>query len=1251
MEQKGRLKFIRFHTYQTLQQLGLAEVIRPEGSLIDLQAIKGFPNHDSTEFYLDEGDLLKGLEEIREGRFAHDKAGGAAKSKGPIGRPKIPRDPVTGEKVAKHLRPPTKKEKAKAKKQEPEKEKKKGKGRSGEPSSSKKRKATPSIPYVDASVDESGAEVEADSLALSVASRPEPEVDDEIMGSEDEADEALGSSRHSFTLVIETPYKPKRRASGNSAEETAASDSAIRPLKRSRGKPQSASTPPTSSAAKATPLRSGSALAKSRTPQEDDGVEDMDQDEAEGLEDEDSVAVSTAKEDADRVSMPPPSVVKSAAANPNARPVKNKPRTGFNITRARRLLLLDHFFKAIDGVCEESSLFVRFKDFIQKNADVDQEGEGFGFMSDQKTRSSLLDEMISEGKLRKMVIDVEPNASGAQQTGIIWSIPGADAGLIKEACKKAQISKTWRAPQDATFAPGSLRGLKNRIKDAESLEGLLNDSSITEGLSQLLPIASQARGHITGPLGRLKSFHLEVMKLIDSAAPPVLSQEEGIVDVSYFWSECPLHVAVQFVCPKMPTSKVLAETLRDPHRRLWPVDLQPPAVLFALDRDRGESAVNELMNQLCHLKLATRSEVSTFQEDGEGDGAGVSNPHSWRFSMDQVPVMTFRRFSGFLYVGQVPVTDSQEARQFWKHMQTARGNKLTPEQEAELSTTHDFLRAKQAKGAWGVKKLYGIQVSYIQRCLREGSAAQLLEQPRTLQRIADGCVASKSTIKRFLDGKVDGRAPRDAESSPPPPLDGNPAELEELEEKAQRKALKAAKKRAAAAKEARDAAWNEAIEAAFTLRDVTADESSTIREAIKKVYSDFVKGATDLSGDELVEIFCDVIDDLTTDKHKSSAREDARKLALEEKEKRKKDPSKSKKRNKFEWTPELDDILHDSCVILRARDEERQATASNWAALRQVLADYFPNSNLASFKRRFDTLSKQAGEEAYLENLQSQWVKIWRKHRGTNQLPDPDPLSPTEFSLQTHLNFFRKHVRKDIAEAAMKKSVAESLPRWENEGAYWDFSVPPPELTWEYVFKQATNNSMASRYQYMADSAFCMELSTPSSAAIAPASPQERQVKNVIKMILQSEDARYSEEAANELIEQVGEDLVVSTTEKMLEDGTIQQKGGSSTHRRLPGRNFEVSDSTLATEDLFRKQILTRIESTKRDLETRLEEQTTLIVGPDIDDLQAAALLEMVRKGQVSCAFDPRDLEPNLDGYHINTRSMSKSKQKIAFSR
>jgi oxalate---CoA ligase len=116
--------------------------------------------------------------------------------------------------------------------------------------------------------------------------------------------------------------------------------------------------------------------------------------------------------------------------------------------------------------------------------------------------------------------------------------------------------------------------------------------------------------------------------------------------------------------------------------------------------------------------------------------------------------------------------------------------------------------------------------------------------------------------------------------------------------------------------------------------------------------------------------------------------------------------SQKKRRGRFTWTRDYDELAKDASAIIKARC--RTGQRMEWAAAEQA----FPSLPRNSVRQRVDRLSKEPGVEAYLRRLEDKWYELWIQHRGTQLLPDPEPSSVSGFDLVKHLKFLRAHVDK-----------------------------------------------------------------------------------------------------------------------------------------------------------------------------------------------------------------------------------------------
>jgi len=123
-------------------------------------------------------------------------------------------------------------------------------------------------------------------------------------------------------------------------------------------------------------------------------------------------------------------------------------------------------------------------------------------------------------------------------------------------------------------------------------------------------------------------------------------------------------------------------------------------------------------------------------------------------------------------------------------------------------------------------------------------------------------------------------------------------------------------------------------------------------------------------------------------------------------------PKPSARRGRFQWNWDYDELARDASAIIRARC--RDSYRLDWAALEQV----FPAVPRNSVRQRIVALKEVPGAEAYLKRLENRWYDLWSQHRGTENLPDDDPGSHSNFSLIRHVEFLRRHIDKNALYAS-----------------------------------------------------------------------------------------------------------------------------------------------------------------------------------------------------------------------------------------
>ncbi|KAF7975758.1 hypothetical protein HWV62_8551 [Athelia sp. TMB] len=154
------------------------------------------------------------------------------------------------------------------------------------------------------------------------------------------------------------------------------------------------------------------------------------------------------------------------------------------------------------------------------------------------------------------------------------------------------------------------------------------------------------------------------------------------------------------------------------------------------------------------------------------------------------------------------------------------------------------------------------------------------------------------------------------------------------------------------------------------------------------------------------------------------------------------------RRGRFHWNRDYDELARDASAVIRARC--RDGTKLDWSALSQV----FPAVPRNSVRQRIVTLRAGPGAAPYLQRLEDRWYAIWSQYRGTDDLPDSNINSPSDFDLIKHVEFLRKYIDKNALRVGLAAQFTYiKLPASIDEiQDNWNISEKLESPIWEFMW-------------------------------------------------------------------------------------------------------------------------------------------------------------------------------------------------------
>ncbi len=111
----------------------------------------------------------------------------------------------------------------------------------------------------------------------------------------------------------------------------------------------------------------------------------------------------------------------------------------------------------------------------------------------------------------------------------------------------------------------------------------------------------------------------------------------------------------------------------------------------------------------------------------------------------------------------------------------------------------------------------------------------------------------------------------------------------------------------------------------------------------------------------------------------------------------------------------MEELLRDGFVIIEHRIAQLNDTSDAPKRFEAFLKLFPGSTNVKSLRDRLVRWRKEDANNAnYLENLADSWSSLYERLKGTPSLPDPNPVSVSEFPVADWVVVLRQNVRKGL---------------------------------------------------------------------------------------------------------------------------------------------------------------------------------------------------------------------------------------------
>ncbi|PWN51689.1 hypothetical protein IE53DRAFT_385940 [Violaceomyces palustris] len=933
-------------------------------------------------------------------------------------------------------------------------------------------------------------------------------------------------------------------------------------------------------------------------------------------------------------------------------------------------------------------------------------------LGDRKIREGIIKAAVSEGKLRQTKIQLPAHMSRSQRTVIylsdiepdklrsyIQDMMKGEAGWMLQDTRRLEGLPKLQA-HEVDDVPAVLPWQSRSYIDPRSLEDEMQLNFIRTSFFNVPSVVEQHYAHFQSPAERLKMFHLLSLDAIRSGSGKALvSGDDHILDLSYFWSEIPLSKFLHISCPSF-FSEAVATALQNDYLKSVPLSEQQGKV----KQDLGLSSSGEPAESLViRLQSFVKQLEALHLASPCGDSEETCRKMAWQF-YGTVPLYAWDQGLADLPVAEwVQIgLDPNAAKYFWTKFKALTGKRpakasaILPPGELDFEASRGQVAPAPAilRVSEDLAQLFGNpkawrdffilrwqQCKLLHRFLSRKGRDDILEDEVFIERASFACLAPKEAVRLFLKTRSElmanrveagstkqkkmGKALRpcwDAdETCLLPTRKASQKSASRKRRQAKGEGRKITLEKARQLRQRRDADFEALIDAG--LRD--DPEAGAIRESLTKALRRYRKQYVEARDGFTLAEAKDAVDRLLS---KARAKAIASKSGTAVSQRRRVGGLKKGGRTKAkmhdkervnsaggqdsrrrrgkvsrgEMSLEAKDLLRDSGVVLRARDRARGR--SDWSAILQ-LSSQIPDLGAkasAEWRLRFKKLCETPAEEAYLSALERRWTKVFQVGREKGDLLDPDFPDATNFDLMQQIRYLRSSINKVEVITSLGKPMASApLPLKMDEsfckGWLDEISAEVPAMIWESTYLAEPSRTAAQRLDAFRSRAFTLRAtrSLPKGVKRVRSGVAEA----AVKMLLTMPDQSLNEDEKVEFCKSVGEESIGAALERLLKRKVIKYGVKEVETRRMPGANFVFTDEYRKAFDFpMQKELSKDVAQVLEGYASKLTSHPPQIIEPIANDQEAASILTLMSRDALDCEVDVEPLKALRANHTFNAR-------------